>query len=137
MTRAIILAALILALATPAAAAPGPVTVVVATCRESVVIWQDAPDNLAGSYVYAVLNVSRHGTPYTVDMYYQYHSTLANGRAIYRAVDWQTTALKVETVTIGGGAVMSAGGAPLQEIDNIDTLFEMDCWHVFAPVVVR
>lgn len=128
----IILIALILA---APARAEGIARVAVATCGESVILWDGATAG-QGTYAYTVLEVEHHGVPVTVDMYYQYYSTLANGRAVYRAVDWQTMSLQVERITVIGGAVMDAGGKPLQGIDP-GGVFVPGCWRVSVPMVVR
>lgn len=129
---------ILLALFTPAQAAPeGPVSVVVATCGESVILWQDAPAGLdAADYVEGVIYMNHHGTVYPVAMYWQYAVTLANGRAVFRAVDWQSFSLNSESITIGEGDVF-VNGAPVQGLTQVGTVFVMDCRHLQMPMVMR
>jgi hypothetical protein len=125
---------------TPAQAAPaGQLSVVVATCRESTAIWQDVPAGMkldGGDYISGVVYLSIHGQEYPVEMYWQWRHTAANGNAIFQAIDWQTVALQSESIRIGRGILM-VDGAPVQELEQVGTVFSMDCKHTYIPAVMR
>lgn len=138
----IIIALSLLAIAAAAAqAAPaGQVSVVVATCRESIAVWQDVPAGMVldrDDYIEGVLYISVHGQEYPLPMYWQFRQYIdANNRAVFQAVDWQSLALQSETIRIARG-VLVVDGVPVQELAQADTVFTMDCAHVYLPAVVR
>lgn len=136
--KLILIILILLTLATPAQAAPtGQASVVVSTCLESIVIWQDAPD-AANTYAYVVWDITRHGETYRVDMYYQFRVQVTNGNAVYQGIDWQTTALKADTATVVSGVILELGtDKPVQELAQAGTVFVPGCKRMFMPLVVR
>ena len=137
---ALVIAIIIIAPITPAQAAPaGQAIVAVADCRESVVLWF-APTYPSGAmsntYASVIMEAEQHGETYPVEVLYQYTTTLANGRAVYRAIGWQPFSLNAERVTIVSGYIAEWGGAPLEPILE-GKEFVMGCWQVQMPLVVR
>lgn len=137
--RKLIAVILILLTFTPAQAAPaGQAIVAVADCRESVVLWF-APTYtgaMSNTYASVIMEAEQHGETYAVEVLYQYATTLANGRAVYRAIGWQPFSLNAECVTIAGGAIVDANGVPLEPILT-GRQFVMGCARVYMPMVVR
>jgi hypothetical protein len=136
---ALVIAIIIIAPIIPAQAAPaGEALVIVADCRESIVFWL-APTYagpLSNTYAAVIMDATEHGITYPVEMYYQYTTTLANGRAVYRAIGWQPFSLNAEKITITGGWIVGPGGVPLEPILT-GKEFVMGCWQVHMPRVLR
>lgn len=139
MSRIIAVILILLILATPALAAPaGQAFVAYAYCSGSEVYWL-APTYtgaMSNTYVSVIMEAEQHGETYAVEVLYQYATTLANGRAVYRAIGWQPFSLNAERVTIVSGEIAEWGGAPLQDLLT-GKEFVMGCWQVHMPLVVR
>lgn len=127
---------IILIFTTPAIGAPGSgiARVVAADCRESVMIWQNAPAvGLQGSTA-AIIFETDTGAPFIV--YYDYDTTLRNGNAVYRPDWWYGMGLHGRTITVISGTIYSAAGGVPGYV-AADDVFTITCKRVYLPVLGR
>ena len=137
MRKIIAVILILLALTTPAQAAPaaGVARVVAADCRESVLIWQDAPaTGLQGGAAFVTFLASPHDVPFVVR--YIYSGTLRNGNAVYRPEAWLGPVLSGRTIEVTGGEIYDGGGRLVGWPASGD-VFSVACVRAFVPVVVR
>lgn len=135
--RITLLILILLILATPAQAAPdtGPARVTVADCRESVMLWQDAPvTGLQDGEAWVSFLASPLDVPFEVR--YGYVETLRNGTAVYRASVWLGPVLHGRTIETTGGSIYNGNGHLVGWMAEGDK-FTIVCQRAYMPLVVR
>ena len=119
-----------------AAPAAGVARVVVADCRESVIIWQNAPAvGLQGSYAFVGWTASPYDAPFL--RRYVYTETLRNGNAVYYSDGgWYGPELDRRVITVTGGTIYAPGDVVLGHV-AADDVFSIVCERVYLPAVER